>query len=161
MKKKAAVGARFPSAVQIDVAALGIPLQEGETLSIESEVDHALFLQCCEVYRVIDLLQRNLHSMVETYSKYRTRDPFRDSLILRFFGVDEAILSQIDPTVELRVLTAFNRLHELRLNLSHEDALPFTVKNKIEAELGQLRKEWDAIRECVAEKLGWKLKALE
>ena len=139
----------------------GIPLGQADEVTIASEVDHALFLQCCEIYRVVDLLSRNLSSMIETYSKYRTRDPFREALILRFFGVDEAVLSGIDPEIETRVLSVFNRLHEMRLNLAHADALPFTVKSEIEAELGHLHKSWDEIRGVVASKLGWKLKAIE
>jgi hypothetical protein len=140
---------------------MGIPLQEGEGIAIATEAEHALFLQCCEVYRVIDLLQRNLGSMVDTYSKFRTRDPFREALILRFFGVDETILCRVDPLIEAMVLAAFNRLHELKLSLVHADALPFTVRSGIERELSHLRKGWDMIREAVEARLGWKLKPLD
>ncbi len=98
--------------------------------------------------------------MVETYSKYRTRDPFRDSLILRFFGVDEAALARVHPEVETQVLGAFNRIHELRLRLSHVDALPFTVKEDLKTEVAHLTQAWDQLRSALEKHLGWGLAAV-
>ncbi len=52
---------------------------EGE-VSFRDEVDHAFFLRCCELYRVLDLLERNTDKLVEIYSKYRNRQQFADTL---------------------------------------------------------------------------------
>ncbi len=156
-KKKS--GFKFPVRFRLNGPLSGIPVQEDVEIEISSAIENALFLQCCELFRVIDLVERNLTNMVETYSKYRTRDPFRESLVLRFSGLDEGILSQIDPEIEIEVLSLFNRIHELRLVLFHADALPFTVRGEIEAEMGHLKKGWDQVRVLVETKLGWRLKS--
>jgi hypothetical protein len=150
----------FPARFSLLSSLRGIPLRPEQEIEIRSDVEHALFLQCSEVFRIIDLLARSSGEMVDTYSKYRTRDPFRDALILRFFGVDETILSKVHPEIETRILGAFNRIHELRLRLSHVDALPFTVKEDLVAEVAQLTHAWDDLRTVLQSRLGWELAAV-
>ncbi len=156
MKKKLPAG-NFPARFSLGAGLLGIPLHPSQEISIASETEHALFLQCSEVYRIIDLLHRKSDEMIESYSKYRTRDPFRDALILRFFGVDETTLSKIHPEIEALILGAFNRIHELRLKLAHVDALPFTVKEELTKEIGQLTRIWDELRGILKARMGWVL----
>ena len=57
-------------------------LDESEGLRFRDEVDHAFFLRCCELYRVLDLLERNHEKLVEVYSKYRNREQFKETLTL-------------------------------------------------------------------------------
>lgn len=135
------------------------PIEDGAEILIRSEPEHAFFLRCWEVYRVLELADRTLDSMIESYSKYRTRDLFRETFALRYFDFRQESLDGIDSEANALLIAMFNVIHELRITLMHEDALPFTVKSRIEGSLSALKKHWDSIVPLIRERNGWKLKA--
>jgi hypothetical protein len=139
----------------------GIPIAPGQTLTLRSEAEHSLFLRCAELYRLIDILQRNTEHMVEAYSKFRTREPFGVALTMRYFPLDETRGPAIDPDTELRLTGAINELHELKLRLSYADGLPFAVKEDIEAEVAKLSRAWTEIRARLTDRLGWELAPID
>ncbi|MFL5814893.1 MAG: hypothetical protein ACJ763_15060 [Bdellovibrionia bacterium] len=136
------------------------PLRDESEAVVSSDAEHALFLRCFELYRVIELADRTLESMIEAYSKYRTRDLFKETLQMRYFDFDSAGLDGIDPGLNANVIAMFNRIYELRLSLLFEDGLPFTVKARVEAVLSELKREWNSIQAEVETRYQWSFKLL-
>ncbi len=132
---------------------------EGE-IKFRGEVDHAFFLRCCELYRVLDLLDRNTEKLVEVYSKYRNRQPFTETLTFRYFDSEEALVAQFDPWLAAKMFFLFNFLYELRISLTYTDDLPLTVKKEIDDAMWTLREAWNELTEGVQKKYGWPFKKL-
>jgi hypothetical protein len=97
--------------------------------------------------------------MIEAYSKYRTRDLFKETLQFRYFDFDHKILQGAHAGLNTKILAMFNRIHELRVSLLFEDALPFTVRGRIEAALADLKREWNEQLSIIESHYGWKLKS--
>lgn len=133
---------------------------EGE-VSFRDEVDHAFFLRCCELYRVLDLLERNTDKLVEIYSKYRNRQQFADTLTFRYFDSEEALVARFDPLLAASMFFLFNYLHELRITLTYTDDLPLTVKKDIDDAMWTLREGWNKLRDGVEARYGWVFKKLD
>jgi hypothetical protein len=145
------------------------PLREESEAAISSEAEHLLFLRCYELYRVIELADRTLESMIEAYSKYRTRDLFKETLNSKYFDFDGAgfgrsdliaALEGVDPGLNTALIAMFNRLYELRLSLLYEDGLPFTVKARVEAVLSDLKNEWNSLLADLESRYQWQFKFL-
>lgn len=132
---------------------------EGE-VKFRDEVDHAFFLRCCELYRVLDLLERSTDSLIDTYSKYRNRQQFTDTLQFRYFDSEEALVALFDPRLAANLFFLFNFLHELRISLTYTDDLPLTVKKEIEDAMLTLRGAWNELTVGVEAKYGWAFKKL-
>ena len=145
----------------IRLPAVASPLREQQSLRIRTEAEHAFFLVCCELYRVIELNFRELPRLIETYSRYRTRDHFRESFAFRYFDSDLTRLSAFDPDLAATQMMMFNLLHELRTAISFTDALPHTIKAEIERVLIPLTHEWNQFRDAVQERYGWDFKPIE
>jgi hypothetical protein len=124
------------------------------------EVDHAFFLRCCELYRVLDLLERNQERLVDVYSKYRKHSQFTEVLTFRYFDSEEALVAKFDPRLAASMFFCFNFLYELRISLTYTDDLPGTVKTEIEDSLWTLRQGWNELVDGVEAKHGWKFKKL-
>lgn len=133
---------------------------EGE-VSFRDEVDHAFFLRCCELYRVLDLLERNMDKLVEVYSKYRNRAQFTETLTFRYFDSEEALVAHFDPKLAASMFFLFNYLYELKISLTYTDDLPLTVKTQIEDARWTLTESWNQLTEGVEAKYGWAFKKLE
>lgn len=129
-------------------------------IRFRDEVDHAFFLRCCELYRVLDLLERNVDKLVEVYSKYRKHSQFTETLTFRYFDSEEALVARFDPRLAASMFFCFNFLYELRISLTYTDLLPGTVKSEIEDALWTLRPGWNELTEGVEKKYGWKFKKL-
>jgi hypothetical protein len=149
--KKAKRAIRIPEALRS-------PLRDESEAFVSSDAEHALFLRCFELYRVIELADRTLESMIEAYSKYRTRDLFKETLQMRYFDSENDGLDGIDPGLNVNVIAMFNRLYELRLSLLYEDGLPFTVKARVEVILSELKREWNFIQAEVETRYQWSFK---
>lgn len=137
------------------------PLEGEGDISFRNEVDHAFFLRCCELYRVLDLLERSTDKLVEVYSKYRNRNQFTETLSFRYFDSEEALVAQFDPRLAANLFALFNFLYELRISLTYTDDLPLTVKKQIDDAMYTLRETWNKLRDGVEEMYGWKFKKLE
>jgi hypothetical protein len=137
------------------------PLSEGGEVHFRDEVDHAFFLRCCELYRVLDLLERKTDELVEIYSKYRNRTPFTETLTFRYFDSEEALVARFDPFLAAKMFFCFNFLYELRISLTYTDDLPLTVKKEIDDSMWTLKQGWNELVDGVAEKYGWPFKKLE
>jgi|GEM_PF-3700115 len=134
--------------------------EEGGELRFRDEVDHAFFLRCCELYRVLDLLERNIDKLVEVYSKYRNRAQFTETFTFRYFDSEEALVAKFDPRLAASMFFLFNFLYELRINLTYTDVLPGTIKTEIEDALWTLRQGWNELVDGVEKKYSWKFKKL-
>ena len=132
---------------------------EGE-VKFRDEVDHAFFLRCCELYRVLDLLERNTDKLVEIYSKYRNRTPFTETLTFRYFDSEEALVAKFDPLLAANMFFLFNFLYELRISLTYTDELPLTARKEIDDSMWTLREGWNQLVDGVESKYGWKFKKL-
>lgn len=137
------------------------PLADESSIRFRDEVDHAFFLRCCELYRVLDLMERNSEKLVEVYSKYRKHSQFTETLTFRYFDSEEALVAKFDPRLAASMFFCFNFLYELRISLTYTDLLPGTVKTEIEDALWTLRTGWNELTEGVEKKYGWKFKRLE
>ena len=137
------------------------PLEGEGDITFRDEVDHAFFLRCCELYRVLDLLERTTDKLVDVYSKYRNRAPFTETLTFRYFDSEEALVAQFDPRLAANLFFLFNFLYELRIKLTYTDELPLTVKKDIDDAMWTLRDAWNKLTDGVEEKYGWKFKKLE
>lgn len=133
---------------------------EGE-VKFRDEVDHAFFLRCCELYRVLDLLERNTEKLIDIYSKYRNRTPFTETLTFRYFDSEEALVAKFDPMLAANMFFLFNFLYELRISLSYTDELPLTARKEIDDSMWTLREGWNRLIEDVEKKYGWRFKKLE
>ncbi len=133
---------------------------EGE-ISFRHEVDHAFFLRCCELYRVLDLLERNIDRLVEVYSKYRNRAQFTETLTFRYFDSEEALVAQFDPKLAALLFSLFNFLYEQRISLTYTDDLPLTVKKQLEDGLWTLTETWNQLTDGVQAKYGWQFKKFD
>ncbi len=136
------------------------PLAEEGNMRFRGEVDHAFFLRCCELYRVLELLERNQEKLVEVYSKYRKRSQFTEVLTFRYFDSEEALVAKFDPRLAASMFFCFNFLYELRISLTYTDNLPGTVKTEIDDSLWTLRQGWNELVDGVVKKYGWKFKKL-
>lgn len=130
-------------------------------IHFRDEIDHAFFLRCCELYRVLDLLERHTEKLVETYSKYRHRTAFTEALTFRYFDSEEALVAKFDPLLAANMFFLFNFLYELRITLTYTDDLPLTVRKEIDDAMWTLREAWNRLTDGVFEKYGWKFKKLE
>ena len=137
------------------------PLLEGEEIVFRDAVDHAFFLRCCELYRVLDLVERKLDDLIEVYSKYRNRQQFTDILNFRYFDSEEALVAHFDPRLAASMFFLFNFLYELRITLTYTDELPHTVKKDIEDSLLTLKEGWNNLVDGVEPMYGWRFKKLE
>lgn len=136
------------------------PLAEQGEVSFRDEIDHAFFLRCCELYRVLDLLERTTDDLIEVYSKYRNRAQFTETLTFRYFDSEEALVAQFDPQLAAKMFFLFNFLYELRISLTYTDELPLTAKKEIDDAMLTLREGWNGLTEGVTEKYGWSFKKL-
>ncbi|MCO5144429.1 MAG: hypothetical protein M9962_15225 [Oligoflexia bacterium] len=137
------------------------PLEEDTEVRFYDEVDHAYFLRCCELYRVLDLLERKVDDLIDTYSKYRSRTQFTEVLTFRYFDSEEALVAKFDPKLAASMFFLFNFLYEMRISLTYTDALPLTVKKDIDDGLWTLRQGWNSLRDEVEQKYSWKFKKLQ
>lgn len=137
------------------------PLAAGVDIHFKSEADHAFFLRCCELYRVLDLIERTEDKMIETYSKYRNRTQFKETLTFRYFDSEEALVAKFNPELAARMFFLFNFLYELRISLTYTDELPHTVKKQIDDSMLTLREGWNHLRDGVADRYKWNFKQLE
>lgn len=136
------------------------PLAEEGNVRFRDEVDHAFFLRCCELYRVLDLLERNQEKLVDVYSRFRKRTQFTEVLTFRYFDSEEALVAKFDPRLAASMFFCFNFLYELRISLTYTDNLPGTVKTEIDDSLWTLRQGWNELVDGVVGKYGWKFKKL-
>lgn len=136
------------------------PLEGEGEVRFRNDVDHAFFLRCCELYRVLDLLERNTENLVEIYSKFRNREPFKETLTFRYFDSEEALVARFEPRLAANMFFMFNFLYELRISLTYTDDLPLTVKKEIDDSMLTLRESWNGLIEGVEEEYGWKFKRL-
>jgi hypothetical protein len=130
---------------------------EGE-VSFESVVDHAYFLRCCELYRVLDLLDRTTDKLVDVYSKYRNRNQFTETLTFRYFDSEEALVARFDPKLAADMFFLFNFLYELRIALTYTDELPMATKKQIDDSMLTLKESWNALVDAVEARYGWQFK---
>jgi hypothetical protein len=137
------------------------PLTGEGDVHFRDEVDHAFFLRCCELYRVLDLLERNTDKLIEIYSKYRNRQQFTDTLAFRYFDSEEALVAKFDPLLAASMFFLFNYLHELRISMTYTDDLPLTLKKDIDDAMWTLREGWNKLRDGVELKYGWTFKRLD
>lgn len=136
------------------------PLDQEGDVKFRDEVDHAFFLRCCELYRVLDLLERNTEKLIEIYSKYRNRTPFTETLTFRYFDSEEALVAKFDPMLAANMFFLFNFLYELRISLTYTDELPLTARKEIDDSMWTLREGWNRLVDDVETKYGWKFKKL-
>ena len=137
------------------------PLDGEIEVHFRDEVDHAFFLRCCELYRVLDLLERTTEDLIDIYSKYRNREQFTQVLTFRYFDSEEALVAKFDPFLAANMFFLFNYLYELRISLTYTDDLPLTVKKEIDDAMWTLRDGYNRLRDGVQEKYGWSFKRLE
>lgn len=137
------------------------PLEGDGEVRFRDEVDHAFFLRCCELYRVLELLERKTDDLIEIYSKYRNRVQFTEVLSFRYFDSEEALVAQFEPKLAANMFFLFNFLYELRISLTYTDALPLTAKKEIDDSMWTLREGWNKLRDGVEEIYGWKFKKFE
>jgi hypothetical protein len=139
---------------------LKTPIREDAQIEIGNEAEHAFFLRCFELYRVLELISRRMESMIDTYSKYRTREVFAETLAYRYFDDASGKIAESNPQLNLQLVAMYNQLHELRVSLLYEDALPHTLRTRIEGHMALLRKEWQEFTQLLETHLGWKLRIL-
>lgn len=130
---------------------------EGE-VRFEGEVDHAFFLRCCELYRVLDLLERTSDKLVDVYSKYRNRNQFTETLTFRYFDSEEALVARFDPKLAADMFFLFNFLYELRISLTYTDDLPMATKKQIEDSMLTLKESWNKLVDEVEGRYRWQFK---
>ena len=136
------------------------PLEDGSKISIANEVEHAFFLRCCELYRVLDLIFRTTDKMIETYSKYRSRTQFVETLSFRYFDSEEAMVAKFDPRLAASLFFLFNYLYEMRISLAYTDAMPSTVHTQINDAMLTMVEAWNKLREEVNQVHGWDFKRI-
>lgn len=134
------------------------PLAGEGDIGFRDEIDHAFFLRCCELYRVIDLIDRTTDRLVEVYSKYRHRNQFMETLTFRYFDSEEALVAKFDPKLAANLFAVFNFIYELRINLTYTDELPLTVQKQIEDAQWTMIQTWNELTDGVEDKYGWKFK---
>lgn len=137
------------------------PLKEGEDIEFQDAIDHAFFLRCCELFRVLDLMERKLDDLIEIYSKYRNRQQFADILNFRYFDSEEELVAHFDPMLAANMFFLFNFLYEMRITLTYTDELPHTVKKDIEDSMLTLKEGWNKLVDGVESRYGWRFKKLE
>jgi hypothetical protein len=130
---------------------------EGE-VRFEGEVDHAFFLRCCELYRVLDLLERSTDMLVDVYSKYRNRNQFTETLTFRYFDSEEALVARFDPKLAADMFFLFNFLYELRITLTYTDELPMATKKQIDDSMLTLKESWNSLVDAVEARYQWQFK---
>ena len=70
------------------------------------------------------------------------------------------MMSLVDFELGIRLSSVFNVLHELKVALTHTDAMPFTVKSRIDDDLAALKDAWALIRDLLESRHGWKFKRI-
>ena len=136
------------------------PLAGEGDVTFQGEVDHAFFLRCCELYRVLDLLERTSDKLIDVYSKYRNRNQFTETLTFRYFDSEEALVAQFDPKLAAEMFFLFNFLYELRITLTYTDELPMATKKQIDDSMITMKEAWNKLTEAVEAKYGWQFKKL-
>lgn len=167
LKAKAAAGPERPEAGRwkhryqtFSLPTFRSPLEGQGEVRFRDEVDHAFFLRCCELYRVLELLDRRTDELVEVYSKYRNRAQFTETLTFRYFDSEEALVALFDPKLAAGMFSLFNLLYEMRIGLTYTDALPLTVKQEIQDKMLTLRDAWNELVDGVRERYEWDFKKL-
>lgn len=135
-------------------------IETEEKIRIRDEAEHSFFLRLCELYRVLELLARTQPKLVETYSKFRERKQFEDTLQFRYFETDDDLISRFDPNLTAILLAVFNHVLELRIFLRYTDALPSTIDTHIQESLLSLTENWNALVDGVYAQYGWNFKKL-
>ncbi len=163
LKKSDATAANLyhSSLWSVRLPAIASPLNREDDLRISTPAQHAMFLRCCELYRIIDLNVRSLPELIEVYSKFRTRDHFKESFTFRHFDADLSALAQCDADLVLHQNVLFNILHELKISLSYTDALPHTIRTEIERVVHVAAKAWNDHRDILQQRYGWDFKRIE
>ncbi len=134
------------------------PLSSDRDIHFKDEIDHAFFLRCCELYRVLDLVDRNTEKLIDVYSKYRNRQQFTDILTFRYFDSEEAMVAQFDPRLAASLFFLFNLLYEMKIRLTYTDELPLTVKKDIDDSMITLKESWNSLTDGIQEKYSWEFK---
>lgn len=132
----------------------------GEAPVIVSELDHVLFLRLWEIYRVLDLLGRTTPSLIETYSRFRERKHFVETLEFRYFDTSDELLAKLDPNFVSTTQSLFNQIYELRLFLRFTDALPSHVEKYIGDSLVLMVEDWNSLVDRVQSRYRWSFKKL-
>ena len=167
MAKKTKIGKKSPLVWAYKYNSFKLPtfrsplIEDSGEIKFRDEIDHAFFLRCCELFRVLDLLERTTDDLIETYSKYRHRTQFTESLNFRYFDSEEALVAHFDPQLAANMFFLFNFLYELRISLTYTDDLPLTVKKEIDDAMWTLRDGWNKLRDGVEAKYQWKFKKME
>ncbi len=134
------------------------PLSSDKDIGFKDEIDHAFFLRCCELYRVLDLMDRNTEKLIDVYSKYRNREQFTHTLTFRYFDSEEAMVAQFDPRLAASLFFLFNLIYEMKIRLTYTDDLPLTVKKDIDDTMITLKESWNSLTEGIYEKYSWEFK---
>ena len=136
------------------------PLEGEGEVRFRDVTDHAFFLRCCELFRVLELLERTTDQLVDTYSKYRHRSQFTETLTFRYFDSEEALVARFDPRLAADMFFLFNFLYELRIQLTYTDELPMATKKQIDDAMLTLKEGWNKLTDAVEARYGWKFKKL-
>lgn len=139
-------------------ASLRFPLREDSPLEIRSEREYATFLLAWEAYRILDLLDRRAIDLVDQYSKFRSREQFTEALRSQYFENSWPMMSLVEFELGIRLSSVFNVLHELKVALTHTDAMPYTVKSRIDDDLSALKDAWTLLRDLLEARYGWRMK---
>lgn len=161
-EKKKASGAKRPSwkyrYSTFTLPTFRSPLNSDKDIGFKDEIDHAFFLRCCELYRVLDLMDRNTEKLIDVYSKYRNREQFTHTLTFRYFDSEEAMVAQFDPRLAASLFFLFNLIYEMKLRLTYTDDLPLTVKKDIDDTMITLKESWNSLTDGIYEKYSWEFK---
>lgn len=136
-------------------------LDDGQgSIVIQDTTEHAFFLRLCEAYRVLELSVRTVPTMIETYSRFRERKQFEETLRMRFFDGDDQIIARFDPHLSAIMNSIFNHVHELRIYLRYTDALPSTVEQRMTEDLAIMQESWELLVDGIHAKYGWNFKKI-
>ena len=105
-------------------------------------------------------MERGTEDLIETYSKYRNRTQFTETLTFRYFDSEEALVAQFDPWLAAKMFFLFNYLYELRISLTYTDDLPLTVRKQIDDAMWTLREGWNELVAGVKKTYAWSFKSL-
>lgn len=135
-------------------------LEVNREFVVESAAERMLFSRLLELYRVLELLARTVPTLVETYSKFRERRQFEETIKLRHFDWSPLEIAQLDPSFSGQVLAIHNHLLELALYLRFTDALPSHVEKNIRDSLEILLNDWNFLVDRVEAEYRWSFKKL-
>ena len=134
------------------------PLENGKNVSFKNEVEHAFFLRCWEIYRLISLIIRRKNEMIHFFSMFRDNKQFADVFALRRLNFDEFQSAKFDPELNALAMVLFDTLNELRIYVSYTDQLPLTVQHELEITMVLIRKNWNCLAKLTEKKYGWAMK---